>query len=123
MATEDDLRAIALSLPGVEERPSYGRRPSWRVGGHGFAGIWRDEASAVLEAEDRAEKEALVAAEPGKFAATAHHGESSRILVRLAAVTPEELRPLVVESWRHHAPPDLVARLDDGGGGGDAPAG
>ena len=80
----------------------------------GTGGGRKDEASAVVEAEDRAEKEALLAAEPGRFFATAHHGESSRILVRLAAVTPDELRPLVVESWRHHAPPDLVARLDAG---------
>jgi hypothetical protein len=39
MATEDDLRAIALSLPSVEERPTYGKRPSWKVAGRGFVGI------------------------------------------------------------------------------------
>jgi hypothetical protein len=32
MITIDDVRAIALVLPGVTERPSYGGRPSWRAG-------------------------------------------------------------------------------------------
>jgi hypothetical protein len=112
MATEDDLRAIALSLPSVEERASYGRRPSWRVGGKGFVGIWKDETSAVFMAEDLAEKESLLHDEPEKFFTTPHYGNSTRLLVCLAAVDPDELRELVTESWRQQASPDLVAALN-----------
>lgn len=112
MASEDDLRAIALALPGVEERATYGKRPSWKVDGQGFVGIWKDETSAVFLAEDRAEKEALIANEPGKFFTTAHYGESARLLVRLASVSVDELRPLIEGSWRQMATPALIAEFD-----------
>ena len=100
MATEDDLRTIAMALPGVEERASYGKRPSWKVDGRGFVGIWKDETSASLMVEDMAEKEAMLDAEPDKFFTTDHYGDSARLLVRLAAVDVDELRHLVEESWR-----------------------
>ena len=109
MATEEDLRAIALSLPGTEERPGYGKRPSWKVRGKGFVGIWKDESSVTLMVESIAEKEALLAEDPDKFFTTDHYGDSPRLLVRLAAVDVDELRELVTESWRRHAPPDLLA--------------
>ena len=112
MATEDDLRAIAMSLPGVEERPGYGKRPSWKVDGKGFLGIWKDETSAVFLAEDAAEKEALLSAEPEKFFTNAHYGNSPRLLVRLGAITPAQLREIVTESWRHMATPERIEQLD-----------
>jgi hypothetical protein len=112
MATEDDLRAVAVSLPCVEERPSYGKRPSWRVAGKGFVGIWKDETSAVFVAEDVAEKEALLAAEPETFFTTPHYGNSARLLVRLDAVDVERLREIVTESWRQHAPSDVLAEFE-----------
>jgi len=111
MATEDDLRAIALSLPETEERPTYGARPGWRVRGRGFVGIWKDETSAVLMVDGLAEKASLLADSPDKFFTTSHYGDSPRLLVRLPAVDVDELRELVTESWRLHAPPDLVAKL------------
>ena len=111
MATEADLRAIAVSLPGAEEQPSYGKRPSWKVDGKGFVGIWKDDASAVFLAEDAAEKEALLTTEPDKFFTTAHYGTSARLLVRLEAIEPGQLRELVTESWRQVAPPHLIDRL------------
>jgi hypothetical protein len=114
MATEADLRAIALSLPGVEEHATYGKRPSWKVASRGFVGIWKDEASAVFLAEDAVEKEALLASDPDKFFATPHHANSSRLLVRLNAIEADELRELVTESWRQVASPHLVDQLDEG---------
>ena len=112
VATEDDLRAIAMSLPSVEERPSYGKRPGWRVAGRGFVGIWKDESSAVFVAEDVDEKQALLADSPEKFFTTPHYGGSARLLVRLSAVDVEELRQLVTESWRQHAPAEMLTRFD-----------
>ena len=114
MATEADLRAIALSLPGVEERASYGKRPAWRVAGRGFLGIWKDGASASFQAEDLAEKEALLAGEPEKFFTTPHYGESPRLLVRLAAIDVDHLREIVTDSWRRSAPADLRAQYGEG---------
>jgi hypothetical protein len=101
-----------MSLPAVEEQPSYGKRPSWRVAGGGFVGIWKDETSAVFVAQDMDEKQALLAGSPEKFFTTPHYGESARLLVRLAAVDVGELRQLVTESWRQHAPPEVRADFD-----------
>jgi hypothetical protein len=112
MATEDDLRRIAMSLPGVEERPGYGKRPSWKVAEKGFVGVWKDERSAVFLAEDAAEKQALLASDPDKFFTTAHYGQSPRLLVRLDAIEPDELCELITESWRRVAPPELIKHLD-----------
>src|SRR5438309_2421278 len=117
VATEEDLRRIALSLPGTEERPSYGGRPGFRVRGRGFVGIWKDNASVVLLAESLAEKQALLSSEPRKFFTTPHYGDSPRLLVRLAEVDVEELGELVTESWRQHAPADLLSALDPGADG------
>lgn len=120
MATQDDLRAIALSLPETDERPTYGRRPGWRVRGRGFTGIWKDDASAVVMAEDIAEKGALLTSAPDKYFTTAHYDDSPRLLVRLANVDARELRELVTESWRQHAPSELVADFDAAHGTQDA---
>ena len=68
--------------------------------------------SAVFMAEDIVEKQALLDNEPEKFLTTPHYGNSTRLLVRLAAVEPDELRELVTESWRQQAPPDLISDFD-----------
>ena len=111
MATEDDLRAIALSLPETEERPTYGKRPGWRVRGRGFVHITKHDETAVLMVDGLAEKEAMLAEAPEKFFSTPHHRDSARLLVRLPAVEVDELRELVTESWRLHAPADLLDEL------------
>ena len=113
MATEDDLRAIALSLPETDERASYGKRPSWKVRGRGFAGVWKDEATAAIILEDVSHRDALLSSDPDKFFTTAHYGESPRLLVRLDKVTVAELREVVTDAWRSQAPTELVRQFDD----------
>jgi hypothetical protein len=109
VATEEDLRRIALALPGTEERAGYGGRPSFKVRGRGFAGIWKDHASVSLSVEIPLERDALVSGEPDKFFTTPHYGpDSARLVVRLAAVDADELAELVTESWRAAAPDDLL---------------
>ena len=112
MASEADLRAIALSLPEVDERSSYGNRPSWKVRGRGFVGIWKDEASAVITIEDLAVRHGMLENEPEKFFTTSHYGDGPRLLVRLERVNVAELRELVTDSWRAYAPEDVVAAFD-----------
>jgi len=112
VATEDDLRRIALSLPETFERATYGKRPSWRVRDHGFVGIWKDEQSAVITIADADQRRTRLAEEPEKYFTTPHYGDGPHLLVRLDLVDAAELRDLVIESWRCYAPDDLVAVFD-----------
>jgi hypothetical protein len=112
VATEDDLRRVARSLPETEERASYGKRPSWKVAGKGFVGIWKDETSASLIVESIAERDALLQSSPEKFFTTPHYGDSPRLLVRLEMITVQELRELVTDAWRSQAPAELVQAFD-----------
>ena len=64
MATEDDVRAIALTLPEVTEELWY-RTPAYKVAGKGFLRLRTEaEGGLVVFVPDLGEKEALLAAEP-----------------------------------------------------------
>ena len=73
MATEDDVRRIALELPETIEKPWYGT-PGFRVKDKGFLRIRSDaEGGLVVFVEDLGEKEALLASDPDKFFTTPHY--------------------------------------------------
>jgi hypothetical protein len=112
MATEDDARELALSLPATIEKPSYGM-PGFRVKDRLFARI-REERGVLVVWCDDGEKELLICAEPDKFFTTPHYDEHPIVLVRLDAVDREELAELVTESWRLRAPKRLVTSYDAG---------
>lgn len=108
--TWDDLRAIALALPGVEETTLYGT-PALRVGRKTFLRLREDGASAVLHT-DAYERDHLLATDPATFFVTPHYDGYPVVLVRLAAARAEALRPLLLDAWRRAAPKRLLSRLD-----------
>jgi hypothetical protein len=114
LASEDDVRAIALSLPETMEKPSYGM-PGFRVEDRLFARIREERDVLVVWREGLDEKELLIAVEPGKFFTTPHYDGHAIVLVRLGAIDCEELAELLAESWRLRAPKRLVARFDEEG--------
>jgi hypothetical protein len=120
VATEDDVRAIALGLPATSERPSYGT-PGFRVKDKLFARIREDGELAVFVA-DLAEKGALLASDPGTFFTTPHYNGYAMVLVRLHAVADDVLTEVLTDAWLVRAPKRLrVAFLADpprNGGGG-----
>jgi hypothetical protein len=120
MATEDDVRRIALALPEVtEDQDTLG----FAVRGKGFAWSWKErvvpkqarverrDVLAVRVAGDGAKQE-LLAADPDKFFTEDHYNGFPAVLVRLAAVAPEELTELLTDAWRAKAPRALVAAYD-----------
>lgn len=114
MVTEDDIRRIASALPGVEERESYGGRPSWRTKPRMFTWI-RDEPEALVVWVDSVEEKlALIDSDSEKFFTTSHYDGEPIVLVRLPALDPAEAAELITESWRLRAPRRLVAELDAG---------
>ena len=106
MATEADVRELALALPEVIERPSYGT-PGWRVADRLFARV-REEGVLVLWREHEDEKRFLIAAEPEKFFTHPHYDGHPHVLLRLDAVDRDELAELLEESWRLRAPARLL---------------
>jgi len=106
VASEADVRELALALPATAEKPSYGT-PGFRVRDRLFARI-REEGVLVLWRESEEEKDALIEAESEKFFTTPHYDGYPNILIRLEAVEREELTELLEESWRLRAPRSLV---------------
>lgn len=116
MVNEDEVRRLALALPSVTERPSYGT-PGFRVSDRLFARIRPEGDSVVVWCADLGEKEALLASDPDTFFTTPHYDGHPTVLVRMAAVDPGEMAELLTDSWRLRAPIKLVRAFD----GGEAP--
>ncbi len=126
MATWDDVRRIALSLPETSEQLSRGL-PQWRVKDKGF--VWeRPLRRADLEAlgekapdgpilgarvEHLVAKEALLADDPSIYFTTPHFDGYPAILVRLDRIGLEDLHELIVEAWLARAPARLAKTYVD----------
>lgn len=94
MATEDDVRRLCTSLPGVTERTSWGR-PAWFARTL-MARMWDDDV-VTLKTQER---QALAATAPETFFWTPHHERSPQlVLVALERVDDAELSELVLESY------------------------
>jgi hypothetical protein len=122
VASLEDVRTLALSLPEVEERMSASGHASWHVKGKLF--VWerplrkrdREELGAnapdgpVLGAQvpDLGVKEALLAVEPGVFFTTSHFDGYAMVMLRLDAVDEAGLQEVVTEAW--------LARAEAAGG-------
>src|SRR5690349_1434742 len=112
MATEADVRRIALSLPETIEKPWYGS-PGFRVKDKGFLRIRSEaEGGLVVFVADLGEKEALLASDAEVFFTTPHYDGYPTVLVNLPAIEVDELTELIVESWRIKAPKRVRSAYD-----------
>ncbi len=117
MADADDVRRIALALPGVEEIDCDGF--DFRVGGHGFVWSYPERRSwqrrvirtdiAVLYVGDESEKQALLLGEPGLFFTAPGYGDWPLVMLRLPEVDVARLAELVTDAWRMRAPDELAS--------------
>src|SRR6266498_4285905 len=107
MATQADVRRVALSLPAAEAIPG---RFAFGVPHRGklksFVWVWMERVTpkkprvpnhAVIAARvaDLGEKDRLLSANPAKFFTEPHYDGFPAILVRLDAVTVSELRSII----------------------------
>lgn len=120
MADWDDLRAIALALPGAEEYLTRGSL-AWRAP---KLFVWerplrkRDieevgsAGGPILGAtvESEAEKFALIDEDPEVFFTTSHFDGYSSVLVRLDRIDRARLVELVESAWAVVAPEREVKR-------------
>ena len=120
MATREDVRRIALSLPGATESADG---MSYLVNGKPFAWPWLERVDprrarvpnpAVLgvRVADELEKEALIDMDPRTFFTEPHYDGYPAVLVRLAEIDPELLQVVLTDAWRSRAPRRLLAELD-----------
>ena len=117
MVSHDDIRRIAMALPQVEERASYGGRPSWRTPARMFTWIRDDPEALVVWVESEEDKLALVEAEPETFFTTPHYDGEAIVLARLDALDEQEAAELIEDSWRLRATRAQVRAFDEAGGG------
>ena len=122
MATQADVRRIALALPESEE--AEGRFAfSVRVKGKskGYAWVWMERVTPkkprvanpgvlAVRVASLDEKNLMISSEPTKFFTEPHYNGFPAVLVRLAKVRVSELRPLLEEAWRCQAPAQRAAR-------------
>jgi hypothetical protein len=101
MATEEDVRELALALPDTIEKPSYGT-PGFRVRDKLFARI-REAGVLLVWCESLEEKDFLLEGDPERFFTVPHYDGHPSVLVRLEAVDREELAELLAESARIRA--------------------
>jgi hypothetical protein len=123
VATWEDVRRIALSLPEASEEVSRGLA-FWRVRKKLF--VWErplrpsdhralgDSApdGPILGArvEHLGAKEALLEDDPGVYFTTPHFDGYPAVLVRLEEIDRDELEELIVDAWVCRAPKRLADR-------------
>lgn len=121
MASLEDVRRIAIGLPEVTEKLSWGS-PFWQVNGKGF--VWErplrkkdlvelGEAAptgpiAGVRVIDEADKQALIAGNPDVFFTISHFDGYPAVLIRLDAVEIAELTEVIEDAWLDRAPKRLA---------------
>ena len=120
MATQADVRRIALTLPGTVEKQGHFAFEVPNKGKlKGYVWVWMERVApkkprvpnhAVLAVRvaNLVDKDLLLKAEPTKFFTEPHYDGYPAILVRLADVKLPELRVLMKEAWRCLAPRELL---------------
>lgn len=128
MATQGDVRRIAMALPGTEEakdRFAFSVLNKGKL--KGYAWVWMERIDpkkprvpnkgvlAVRVANMR-DRDVMISVDPAKFFSEPHYSGFPAVLVRLAAMTAADLRELLTEAWRCQAPRDVVKTADAGKG-------
>ncbi|TVT13278.1 MmcQ/YjbR family DNA-binding protein [Amycolatopsis acidiphila] len=111
MPTWEEVVAIGVALPGVEESTWY-RTPALKVAGKGFARLRTEAEGGLVLMCDHAEKEALLASGDPAFFTTPHYDGYPSILVDLERVGRTQLAELITESWRRRASVKLRNAFD-----------
>jgi hypothetical protein len=110
--TWEDVRAIALALPEVEESTSYGT-PAFKVKGKFLTRLRTEDDSLVFVDVPFDEREMLMEAAPEIFHITPHYKDHPSVLARLATVDPGSVRGFLERRWRNIAPKRVVKAFDE----------
>jgi hypothetical protein len=126
MADQEDVRRIALSLPGAREGQDHFAFSVLNKGKEkGFAWVWLERLEpkraripnpevVAIRVADVHEKDALLATGEPHFFTEPHYNGFPAILVRLPLIEVDELEELLIDGWRCQAPKDLVKAYESG---------
>jgi hypothetical protein len=108
MATFDDVRAIALSLPEAEEIVTWETDITFRVRKKIFAIGGEGSDHVSIKASPAAQGD-LIDHDPETFHPSAYVGRYGWVTADLRRIDADLLRSLLTEAWRLTAPKRLVA--------------
>jgi hypothetical protein len=115
MATLDDVRRIAMSLPRTSEH-LIRDHVKFRVGRIVYASVSPDEERLGF-GFPKDERAALVASEPDKFMMPLPSDERYQwVRARLPVLDPGELRELLIDAWCMVVPKKVAAAYLEGQG-------
>ncbi|WP_067695796.1 MmcQ/YjbR family DNA-binding protein [Nocardia jejuensis] len=113
-ASGDQVREVALALPGVRELFEWDM-PTFRVRGKLFLTLPEGETSMAVKCPI-VDRDELVLAEPEKFWIAPHEAGGAWVRVRLAVLDDAgELSAIVLDSWRLAASRQLLQEYDETG--------
>ena len=110
----ETAKALGLELPDTVEGTSYGT-PALKVRDKMFARL-REDGETLVVWTDFLEREALTQGDPETFFITPHYEDYPLVLIALERVDTEELRELLIESWRQRAPKRVLRAYDEAEG-------
>lgn len=126
MATQADVRRIALSFAGAEESKDDFAFSVWNKGKlKGFAWVWKERvfpkkprvpnhAVMAIRTANVAQRDALLSADARKFFTEPHYNGFPAVLVRLEAVTVADLKVLLADAWASMAPAERAGQPKSG---------
>ncbi len=106
-----DVVAIGARFPGIVEGTSYGT-PSLKVRDKFMCRLRTNPDALAIRVIDVADKDALLLGDPDVFFTTPHYDGWPYVLVRLEAVSRDQLGELIEDGWRIQAPKRVVAAYD-----------
>jgi hypothetical protein len=109
--TWEDVRAIALGFPDVEESTSYGT-PAFKVKGKFLTRLRPEDDSLVFVDVPFDEREILMEAAPEIFHITPHYKDYPSVLARLESLDPGSARGFLERRWRKVMPRRAVKDWD-----------
>ncbi len=120
MATQADVRRIALSFPDTEEAKDRFAFSVLNKGKpKGFAWVWMERIDPkkprvpnpgviAVRVANLGQRDAILSSDSKKFFTEPHYAGFPAVLVRLDAVTVADVKTLIAEGWRCQAPPELT---------------
>ncbi len=112
--TKAQVKKIALSFPGALEKPSYGQ-PAFFIEKKFFTRLREKDASIVMRVGSIEQRDMMLELDPDTYFITDHYRDWPGLLVRIAKITPTELKVMLERRWREIAPKKLQLEVDGEG--------